>query len=70
MERCQDCFDSDYFQLRVQFACIFALDLPILDQVVYFRNFPGGPVDKNLPSNAGTMGSIPSLVTKIPHAPG
>ena len=27
-------------------------------------------MDKNLPSNARDMGSIPSLVTKIPHAPG
>ena len=39
-------------------------------QVVYFRNFPGGPVDKNLPSNTRDMGLIPSLVTKIPCAPG
>ena len=32
------------------------------------RNFPGGPVVKNLPSNAGDMGSIPGRGTKIPHA--
>ena len=25
------------------------------------KNFPGGPVVKNLPANAGEMGSIPSL---------
>ena len=25
------------------------------------RDFPGGPVVKNLPANAGVMGSIPGL---------
>ena len=28
----------------------------------------GGPVVKNLPYNAGDMGLIPGLGTKIPHA--
>ena len=28
---------------------------------------PGGPVIKNLPSNAGDMGLIPGRGTKIPH---
>ena len=32
------------------------------------RDFPGGPVVKNLPSNAGDMGSMPGWGTKIPHA--
>ena len=32
--------------------------------------FPGSPVVKNLPSNAGDMGSIPGQGTKIPHAAG
>ena len=32
--------------------------------------FPGGPVVKNPPSNAGDMGSIPGGGTKIPHATG
>ena len=32
------------------------------------RDFPGGPVVKTLPSNAGGVGSIPGLGTKIPHA--
>ena len=31
-------------------------------------NFPGGPVVKNPPSNAGDAGSIPGQGTKIPHA--
>ena len=31
---------------------------------------PGGPVVKNLPSNAGDEGSIPDLGTKISHAAG
>ena len=34
------------------------------------RDFPGGPVVKNLPSNAGDMGSVPGGGTKIPHAVG
>ena len=32
--------------------------------------FPGGPVVKNPPVNAGDMDSIPGLGTKIPHAAG
>ena len=31
-------------------------------------DFPGHPVVKNLPSNAGDAGLIPSQVTKISHA--
>ena len=34
------------------------------------RDFPGGPVIKNLPSDAGDMGLIPGQGTKIPHAAG
>ena len=30
------------------------------------RDFPGGPVVKNPPSNAGDSGSIPGRGTKIP----
>ena len=30
-------------------------------------DFPGGPVVKNLLSNAGDMGLIPGWGTKIPH---
>ena len=35
-----------------------------------FRDFPGGAVVKNLPSNAGDMGLIPGQGTKIPYAMG
>ena len=35
-----------------------------------FRDFPGGPVVKNQPYNAGNVGSIPGQGTKIPHAVG
>ena len=31
-------------------------------------DFPGGPVVKALPSNAGGVGSIPGRGSKIPHA--
>ena len=34
------------------------------------RDFPGGPVVKNLPSNAGDAGLIPGWGTKTPHATG
>ena len=33
------------------------------------RDFPGGPVVKNLLCNAGDIGLIPGQGTKIPHAP-
>ena len=33
-------------------------------------DFPGGPVVKNPPSNAGDVGLIPGGGTKIPHAAG
>ena len=32
------------------------------------RDFPGGPVVKNLPCNTKDMGSIPGRGTKTPHA--
>ena len=32
------------------------------------RDFPGGPVVKNLPSNTGDISLIPGFGTKIPHA--
>ena len=34
------------------------------------RDFPGGPVVKNPPYNAGDTGLIPGLGSKIPHATG
>ena len=37
---------------------------------VNYRDFSGGPVVKNPPSNAGDAGSIPGRGTKIPHAVG
>ena len=33
-------------------------------------DFPGSPVVKNLPSNAGDVGWTPGQGTKIPHAEG
>ena len=32
------------------------------------KDFPGGPVVKNPPCNAGDAGSIPGQETKVPHA--
>ena len=34
------------------------------------RDFPGSPVVKNLPANAGDMGLIPGPGNKIPHVRG
>ena len=34
-----------------------------------YRDFPGGPVFKNLPYNAGDMGSIPGQGTGESHMP-
>ena len=31
-------------------------------------DFPGGPVDKTSPSNAGGVGLIPGQGAKLPHA--
>ena len=39
-----------------------------VDHIKNFGDFPGGPVVKNPPSNAGDVGSIPGRGTKIPHA--
>ena len=35
---------------------------------INYWDFPGGPVVKNPPSNAGDAGTIPGRGTKIPHA--
>ena len=37
---------------------------------ISLKDFPGGPVVKNLPTYAGDSGSIPGWRTKIPHAAG
>ena len=37
-------------------------------QQTHNRNFYGGPVSKNLSSNAEDVGSIPGQETKIPRA--
>ena len=36
-------------------------------QEVGHRDFPGGPMVKNLPCNAGDVGSMPGWGTKILH---
>ena len=37
---------------------------------IYLRDFPGGPVVKNPPSNARDTGLISGQGTKMPHASG
>ena len=42
----------------------------MLVKTISNRDFPGSPVVKTSPSNAGGAGSIPSQGAKIPHASG
>ena len=44
--------------------------LIIFFKIKHRSDFPGGPVIKNPPSNAGDAGSIPGWETKIPHGAG
>jgi len=53
------------------YLCNFSIDvksIPLKNVLNLLRDFPGGPLVKNLPSNAGDMGLIPGRGTKIPHA--
>ena len=52
------------------FPLLWCLKYIYLFQTVSIRDFPGGPVVKNPPSNAGDTGLIPGQGTKIPHAKG
>ena len=45
------------------------LQLPHFGVLNGHRNFPGGPVVKTSPSDAGPVVSIPGPEAKIPHAP-
>ena len=49
------------FQLKADFLHPISNDRHV-------RDFPGGPVVKTSPSNAGGVGSIPGRGAKIPHA--
>ena len=42
-------------------------DFMFLPHKISCKDFPGGPVVKNPPSNAGGAGSIPGRGTEIPH---
>ena len=44
------------------------IHLHLIPKTCKCGDFPGGPVVKNLPTNAGEVGSIPGQGTKIPHA--
>ena len=57
--------------MNTNYPSIYLCVLQFLSSKSYsFWDFPGGPVVKNLPSNAGHAGSIPFRGTKIPHAMG
>ena len=61
-------------QIRIPFNCIVLFHFPHFRDSGFSkpmpRDFPGGPVVKSLPYNAGDAGSIPGQGTKIPHATG
>ena len=60
---------STFEQLTLPtFTCEMFLHLHLKTGIC--RDFPGGPVVKNLPSDAEDMGLIPGQGTKIPHAAG
>ena len=61
-------FQKFLFFLLTIFPSFSPMDLCSLTNLKNKRNFPGGPVVKNPPSNAGDVGSIPGPGTKIPHA--
>ena len=50
--------------------CSTSLDIREMKIKTTRRDFLGGPVVKNLSSNAGDVGSIPGRRTRIPHAAG
>ena len=43
---------------------------PYRNKIDLSGDFPGGPMVKNPPANAGDVGSIPGRGTRIPHAVG
>lgn len=51
-------------------STIFLYTVKIILKISMYRDFSGGLVVKNSPSNAGELGSNPSGGTKIPHATG
>ena len=64
----QNCLDV-FFRIPVSSDAL-KISEKFHDQKGLRGDFPGGPVVKNPPSNAGDVGSIPGQGTKIPHAAG
>ena len=53
--------------IKIQAASFFPSVIDSLFLEFIWRDFPSGPAVKNPPANAGYVGSIPGLGTKIPH---
>ena len=62
---CCSCSRIKCFTNIINFVQLDMLEIPFIKIPV--RDFPGGPVSKNPPCNAGDVGSISGLGTKIPH---
>ena len=60
------------FEIYLHWCTSSALAILLLCSIIpnVTKDFPGGPVVKNPPSNAGDVGLIPGWGTKIPHAMG
>ena len=63
-------FDKIQHQFMIKTLTKMGTEGTHLNNKSHLWDFSGGPVVKNLPSNAGDAGSIPGRGTKIPHAAG
>ena len=61
-------FLNNYFNAQLFKQCISHCESYKCLLKLLWKDFPGGPVVKNLLCNAGDAGSIPSQGTKISHA--
>ena len=57
-------------RIRASTTCPRSHDPKVREPLLFkktFRDYPGGPVVKTLPSNAGGTGSVPGQGTKVPY---
>ena len=62
------CFPGFRYQMYTKVSNSYLSNFHLLNSIL--SDFPGDPVVKNLPYNAGDLGSILGRETKIPHAVG
>ena len=54
-------FQSQQLKSVIKVTCSFILKHSLSTHYMLMEGFPGGPVVKNLPANAGDTGGVPSL---------